>query len=211
MKPYVLILAVVLLLAGCLGNGPEKPLREMAQALAKKDSTIFLAQMDTRRFAAAQINNLTQGDAALRALDSVGKILGLGGMDDLIGSVINMQGRQEAQFTRGVSTGELVLECRNAATPDCPWVPESLKNAKIKEISSTTAVAQVTTPTHIASWLALSKVGDKWLVVGQAPLEGLAVRYAQGKDGSDPAQAPAPAQKPKPTPDPDQPEKPVKI
>lgn len=211
MKSSIFLWAAALLLAGCIGTGPEKPLREMAAALNKKDSAAFLAQMNTKRFAAAQINNMTQGDAALRALDSVGKLLGIGGMDDLLGSVMNMQIRLEEQYTRGVSTGELMLECRSAQTPDCPWVPESLQNAKVKEISPTAAVAQVTTPTNISSWLALSKVGDQWVVVGQAPLEGQAVRYAQGKDTGDPAAAPPPAPAKPETPAKEKAQEPVKI
>lgn len=210
MKRILVVLGALSLLAGCLGNGPEKPLREMASALTKKDSALFLAQMDTRRFAAAQINNLTQGDTALRALDSVGKMLGLGGMDELLGSVMNMQMRQEEQFTRGVSTGELVLECRKAVTPDCPWTPEALQNAKVRELGPDAAVARVTTPANISSWLALSKVGERWLVVGQAPLEGQAVRYAQGKDASG-VPAPSPESAPQPAPGKEKPQESVKL
>ena len=184
------------LLAGCQSSGPEKTLKEMATALNKKDPSLFLSQIDMKRYAAAQINNMTQGDTALRALDSVGKMLGLGGMDDLLGSVMNMQVSLEERYTRGVSTGELMAGCRTASSPDCPWVPEALDKAKVKEVTPTTAVAQVTTPTNITSWLALSKQGERWLVVGQAALESQATRYAEGK-----AEAPgSPALKAPPAP-----------
>ena len=198
MRKYGALLAVLVMsaavLSGCLSSGPEKPLKEMAAALNKKDPALFLAQMDVKRFAQAETNNLTQGNAALRTLDSVGKMLGLGSMDNFLGSVADMRAKLEQHYTRGVSTGELMLQCRQATTPDCPWVPDALDKAKIKELSPTAAVAQVTTPTNITSWLALSKVGDTWTVVGQAALEPLAAQYAAGKmDTGSPALTPPPA------------------
>lgn len=200
---HICLLMGALLLAGCVGSGPEKPLREMASALTKKDSALFLAQIDMKRFAAAQINNLTRSDTALRTLDNMGKFLGLGGMDDLLGSVMNMEIRLEEQFTRTVSTGELALQCHSATSPDCPWVPQALQSAIVKELSPTAAVARITTPANISSWLALQKIGDAWKVVGQAPLEKEAARYALESlpnesaapsapgNGSDASQAPA--------------------
>ncbi len=195
---HISLLMGMLLLAGCLSSGPEKPLQEMATALAQKNSDLFLAQIDMKRFAAAQINNLTQEDTALRTLDNMGKFLGLGGMDELLGSVMNMEIRLEDQFTRTVSTGELEMQCRAAASPDCPWVSQSLRNALVKELNPDAAVARVTTPTNIASWLALRKIDNVWKVVGQAPLEKDAARYAletaapdtPARPGSDAPQAP---------------------
>ena len=197
MKKYVLtaVLALLsgLLLAGCLSSGPEKALRDMASALNKKDPTLFLARMDVRQYAVSQIINRTQDDAALRALDSMGRMLGLGGMEDLLGSVMDMESQLRTEYTRGVSTGELMAQCRTAATPDCPWVPESLEKARVKELTSTTAVAQVTTPANITSWLALVKKGEQWMVAGQAPVEAQAAQYTtdQMKPASAAPQAPA--------------------
>lgn len=150
--------------------------------------------MDLKTFAANQIKNLTREDQALSSLDSLGRMLGLGGMDDLLGSVLNMENRLQSQYTRGVSTGEMMAQCREAQTPDCPWVPESLKQAQVTELSDTAAVAKVTTPAKMTSWLALRKKGDRWLVVGQAILESTAKAYAT--DVSAPPVSGAPAARP---------------
>lgn len=229
MKRYIILALMFMLtgslLAGCLSSGPEKPLQEMATALAKKDESLFLAQMNVNSYAVSQIINRTQGDTALRALDSMGRMLGLGGMEDLLGSVMDMESKLREEYMRGVSTGELMLQCRNTATPDCPWVPESLQAAKVKELTPTTAVAQVTTPANITSWLALAKKGEQWLVVGQAPLEAQAAQYAaeQIKPAASPAlQAPPkgdpklepktePKRVPQPQPVPEKAQEPVKL
>lgn len=190
-----LLLSLVLVLGGlvaaCVTSGPQKALNNVADALNKNDGAAFLAQLDMKPFAANQIKNMTREDQALNALDSMGRMLGLGGMEDLLGSVVDMQARLQKQYMRGVSTGELVAQCSNADTPDCPWVPESLKNAKITELGDDAAVAQVTTPARMTSWLALRKVGENWLVVGQAVMESTAREYALQK-------APAAPEKPAP-------------
>ena len=81
-------------------------------------------------------------------------------------------------------------------------IGSSLKNAKVTELGPDAAVAQVSTPARMTSWLALRKTGEKWLVVGQAVMESTAREYAQQK-------APAAPEKPAPvTPAPkDAPEK----
>ncbi|MCD7984230.1 MAG: hypothetical protein LUG19_08265 [Desulfovibrio sp.] len=180
-RPSSLLLVAALLtalLTACFASGPQKTLNRLAEALDKNDSAAFLAQLDMKTFAANQIKNLTREDQALSSLDSLGRMLGLGGMDDLLGSVLNMENRLQGQYTRGVSTGEMMAQCREAQSPDCPWVPESLKQAQVIELSDTAAVARVTTPARMTSWLALRKKGDNWLVVGQAILENTAKAYA---------------------------------
>ena len=176
----------------------------MADALNKNDGAAFLAQIDMKPFAANQIKNMTREDQALNALDSMGRLLGLGGMEDLLGSVVDMQARLQKQYMRGVGTGELVAQCGKADTPDCPWVPESLKAAKITELGADAAVAQVTTPARMTSWLALRKVGEKWLVVGQAVMESTAREYALQKAPAAPEKpapiAPTPKEAPEKTP-----------
>lgn len=176
----ILCICTMLLLTGCLSSGPEKTLENLATALSKKDSALFLAQFDMPRFSAANLQNITRQNPALHTLDSMSKMFGLGGMDDMLGSIIDNPASLSAELKRGVSTGELALACGEAVSPDCPWVAASLRTAKVKELSPTAAIAQVTTPTTIASWLALSKVGEVWLVVGQAPLEEQAAQYAMG-------------------------------
>ncbi len=187
--PLVLLLGVFV--AACVTSGPQKALNDVADALNKNDGAAFLAQLDMKPFATNQIKNMTREDQALNALDSMGRMLGLGGMEDLLGSVVDMQARLQKQYMRGVSTGELVAQCAKADTPDCPWVPESLKNAKITELGADAAVAQVTTPARMTSWIALRKTGEKWLVVGQAVMESTAREYALQK-------APAAPEKPAP-------------
>jgi len=83
-------------------------------------------------------------------------------------------------------------------------VPESLKAAKITELGADAAVAQVTTPARMTSWLALRKVGEKWLVVGQAVMESTAREYALQKAPAAPEKpapiAPTPKEAPEKTP-----------
>jgi hypothetical protein len=172
------IIAMAVLLSACLTSGPKKSLNALAQALNKKDSVAFLAQLDLKVFAANQIKNMTREDQALNSLNSLGQMLGLGGLDDLLGSVLNMETRLQKQYTRGVSTGELAAQCRAVQTPDCPWTPEALENAVVTELGDTAAIAKVTTATGMTSWLALQKKGDRWLVVAQAILENTARAYA---------------------------------
>ena len=177
--PFAVSFFCAVLLVACLGQGPEHTLNKAAEALEKNDSAAFMAQLDMPAFAASQIKNITREDGALRSLDSLGRMLGLGGMEDLIGSVFNMERRLQEEFVRGVSSGELPASCRRATTPDCPWVPESLRRASVIKLDDGAAVAKVSTPEKIISWLALRRKGDAWLVVGQAPLEETARAYAR--------------------------------
>ena len=144
------------LLASCLSSGPEKPLGAMADAMEKNDSATFLAQIDMPRFAANEARNMTNENEALNMLDSLGQDLGLGGMDQLLGSALNMEDKLRKSLTRGVSTGELMAHCRKAERPDCPWVPESLRNAKVVELGPDAAVASVTTPAGMAEPVLIS-------------------------------------------------------
>lgn len=192
------------LLASCLSSGPEKPLGAMADAMEKNDSATFLAQIDMPRFAANEARNMTNENEALNMLDSLGQDLGLGGMDQLLGSALNMEDKLRKSLTRGVSTGELMAHCRKAERPDCPWVPESLRNAKVVELGPEAAVASVTTPAGMTSWLALRKQGENWRVVGRAVMENMARAFAQAGQAKVAPAAPAKTQQPaaKPAPKP---------
>ena len=189
------------LLASCLSSGPEKPLGAMADAMEKNDSATFLAQMDMPLFAANEARNMTNENEALNMLDSLGQDLGLGGMDQLLGSALNMEDKLRKSLTRGVSTGELMAHCRKAERPDCPWVPESLRNAKVVELGP---VASVTTPAGMTSWRALRKQGENWRVVGRAVMENMARAFAQAGQAKAAPAAPAKTQQPaaKPAPKP---------
>ena len=190
------------LLASCLSSGPEKPLGAMADAMEKNDSAAFLAQMDMPLFAANEARNMTNENEALNMLDSLGQDLGLGGMDQLLGSALNMEDKLRKSLTRGVSTGELMAHCRKAERPDCPWVPESLRNARVVELGPDAAVASVTTPAGMTSWLALRKQGENWRVVGRAVMENMARAFAQAGQAKAAPAAPAKAQQPAATPAP---------
>ncbi len=193
MKKYLMSAALVLLLGGCFGSedagnaqNPQSVLSTVATALNNKDAKLFLEQLNMPRYVAAATDSLTRDNEPLNMLDSFSKSVGIGSIQGIVGAVSGVEGDIEEYFQRHVSTGEIVQQCTRTTTPDCPWVPTSLKNARIKELSSTAAVAGVTTPTNILSWLALAKEGDTWKVVGMAVLESDAIRYALGSQTSPP-------------------------
>jgi hypothetical protein len=192
--------ACILMLAGCIGSGPGKTLHEAASSLERKDSAAFLAKLDAGRYAAAYMDNLTQGNPALKALDStVGKLFGVG-VADMLNSLARVEEQLVDDFRTRVATGELVNECSRAASTDCPWVPASLRGAKIKELGPDAAVAHVTVPGNIATWIAMSKTGEEWKIVGLSPREEFAARYAKNPPPAPPAKRPAaPAKPEKPT------------
>ncbi len=199
MKKYTVLMGLCFALTGCLASGPEKPLEDMAKALENRDATAFLNHMDMKRFAANEVQGLTKNNAALSALSDMGKFLGIGGMESLLGSVMETPQQITESFTRGVSTGELINACTRSQKPNCPWVPDSLRGAKVKELSEASAVAQVTTPAGMTSWLALTKQGDAWKVVGHAVLENDAAvatkALPEPQKDSDKAKAPTPTSK----------------
>ena len=207
---FRLACAVLLALAvlGCKGaSGPQKALDSLAKALDDNNSAAFLAGMDMKAYAENHIRNLAANDPALRALGSLGRLFRLGNVDQLLSGALDMKAQMEADFTRGVSTGELMARCRTDETPECPWVPEALREAKIVELNAEAAIAKITTPARLTSWIALRKLGEHWLVVGRAALEQTARQYALAagaqEQGAAPAEAkPAPAPAPKKTPKP---------
>ena len=185
--------ACALLLTGCIGSGPGKALHEAASSLERKDSAAFLAKMDTKRYAAAYMDNLTQGNPALKALDSAaGRLFGMG-VADMINSVASVEEQLVADFKKRVSTGELVNECSQAASTACPWVPASLRGAKIKEFGPDAAVAHVTVPGNVATWIAMAQIEGAWKIVGLSPQEEFAARYAKNPPSlpASPGQQPA--------------------
>jgi len=188
-----LFAAGVLLLAGCIGSGPGKALHDVASSLERKDSAAFLAKMDAKRYAMAFMDNLTQGNPALKALDSAAsKLFGMGVMD-MVNSVASVEEQLVGDFKKRVATGELVNECSQAASTGCPWVPASLRGARIKELGPDAAVAHVTVPGNIATWIAMAKIGEEWKIVGLSPQEELSARYAKNPPASPapPARQPA--------------------
>lgn len=196
----ILSLCCFLLLAACMASGAQKTLNTMADALEKKDASLFLAQIEGKSYASNAVRTRTAQDKALSTLDAMGRSLGLGGVDDLVGSMLDIEADVRQDFMNGVSTGELAAECSQAKLSGCPWVAASLRAATVKNINETAAVAKVTTPANISTWLALQKRGEQWLVVGQAPREDMASEYATG--GKPAPQAPtSPAKSEKPAED----------
>lgn len=183
----VLAIAAALLLLACTASGPQKALNDLAEAMEKNNSQAFLAGIDMNDYAANYIRSMTDGSEAVNTLNTLGKMFGLGNLnelignfDELFGNIVDMRKRISGQFNRGVASGELMAQCRQADTPDCPWVPQSLRNARIVEIGQNAAIAQVTTPARLTSWLALRNIDGKWLVVGQAVMEATAREFATG-------------------------------
>lgn len=199
-RPAGMLIPVLsaVLLAACMTSGPEKTLGEMADALSNNDSAAFMANMDLKRFANNEISNMTQESRGLNMLDSLGRRLGIGGVDKMLNSIVDVENDLRQHFQRGVSTGELMADCRQATTPDCPWVPESLRKAKVVKLNETAAVASVTTPAGMTSWLALQKRGESWQVVGQAVMEDTARKYALGTAAPAGREQPAGQDKPAP-------------
>lgn len=185
---FCVSILTLFLLGACENSGPKSALDNMAQALKNNSPAEFLAQMDLKAFAANHLKNMTENDTALSSLNALGKAFGLGNIDSFIGNLVDVQGSLQEQFERGVASGELMAQCRRAETPDCPWVPESLASAPVIEVGSNAAIAKVTTPTRLTSWLALHKNGEKWEVVGQAVLESRARAYALAAGSPKPAE-----------------------
>lgn len=173
MSRFLILLLAVCLLA-CGPSGPQAALDHLAQALENNNPHEFIAGFDMDAYADNQIRNFTEGDQAMSVINSFGRILGFGNVDELVASLIDLKGNIEQRFTQGVASGELMAQCRTAITPDCPWTPGALRSARVVELGQDAAIAQVTTPAKITSWLGLRKQGGKWLIVGQAVLEARA-------------------------------------
>ena len=99
-----------------------------------------------------------------------------------------MQAKLRNEFERGVASGQLIIQCGDATTPDCPWYPEALRNARVVELNENAAIASVTTPAGLTSWLALDRRGEDWQVTGRAVLEKTAEEIARKNA---PAKSPA--------------------
>lgn len=178
MKKIFLAGSLCLLMA-CTATGPQSALDKLATAMEKNDNQAFVAQFDMDAYAANFLKTMTRNNEALSSLNALGQILGLGNIDQLVNSIVNVKAKLTNEFNRGVASGELMAQCRTATTPDCPWVPASLRQAQIKELGPDAAIARVTTPERLTCWLALHKFNDSWLVVGNAVLETDAAALAK--------------------------------
>lgn len=188
-KILTLGLGIICLIA-CTASGPQKALDNMADAMEKNMPSQFLAHIDMPAYANNYVKNLTGKDGVLNPLNELSNMFGLGNIDNLINSFVDIQNKFKQDFERGVSSGELMAQCRQATTPDCPWVPQSLRDAQIIKINDKAAIAKVTTPSKLTSWLALQEKDNKWLVVGHAVMEANAREEALAQEESTPKQAP---------------------
>lgn len=199
----MLVLGLAFLLAACQTSGPQKTLNAAAQALTEKNSQNFMAQIDMDAFASHELVNLKQDNSLLSFAGDLGALFGFGNrMDQWLESAMDLKSQYTRTFTRMVSSGELVAQCTRSQSPDCPWEPGALKKAKVVEIDDTAAVAQVTTPANMTSWLALRKEGDTWYIVGKAVLEEQARKFATNtrpilSQETEQEQAPAAPEQPK--------------
>ncbi len=194
------VLGMCAILAACTSNGPERALDKMAAALENNNSSAFMAQMDISAYSSNKIKEYAKNNEALSSLNALGRMFGLNNVDDLLENLIDLKGNLTQELERGVASGELMAVCRAGNTPECPWVPSSLRDAKVVLLGSDAAIAKVTTPAHMASWLALQKRGENWLVVGQAVMEDQAKAFAAAKYGQPAQTAPAkPGQSAKPS------------
>lgn len=194
MKKTVFLAIFCLFFAACNETGPKKTLNAVANALSSNSPADFFNEIDMKAYAGNQVKNLTATDGALRSLNALGNVLGLGSIDNLLGDLVDMEGTLKQQFETGVASGELMAQCQKQDTPDCPWIPQSLKDAAVVELDANAAIAKVTTPAKLTSWLALHKIDGKWKIVGQAVLESRASAYAKkipGKENIEQKQAPS--------------------
>lgn len=178
MRRAAAALLVAAAVSGCVSTGPEKTLHDLADALNANDAEAFLELLDGGRLAQCEVRNMIREDRALSMLNDLGKRLKLGGMQELLGQALDVERELLREYEQGVSTGSMMAECRSATSSGCPWVPESLKAAEIREISPTAAVARVITPARMTTWLALQQRDGRWRVVGKASLESTARDYA---------------------------------
>lgn len=196
MPKRFLISLCILAIISCTPSGPQKSLDETAKAMEENNPSDFLANFDLKAYTTNHLVNLAENDKALSILNSLGSALGLGSIDNLINSFVDVEAEIREDFEMGVSTGELMATCKTATTPDCPWVPSSLRNASVIDLGADAAIAKITTPANLSCWLALHKIGGKWLIVGLAPLESQARSFAQKVPAQTPAKTvPAPKQK----------------
>lgn len=175
---YMALCSIIALMGCSQEKGPQGTLDDLANAMDSYNPSQFLSKIDMQAFASNHIKNLTRESNALSSLNALGNMLGFGPLDNLIGDFINVKAQITAEMDRGVSSGELMIQCRKSEVPNCPWVPQSLRDAHVVEVAPGAAIARVTTPMRLNSWLALRRVNGQWKVVGQAVLEQNARDYA---------------------------------
>ena len=174
------LFSLILLTCACdlSGSSAKNTLNKVAEALDKNDISTFIDQFDIKACAVSEIKNVTESNEALSTLDHLGRTLGLGGMEDLIGNVFDVENSLRQNFRKKVSSGVLQNECSRQDKPGCPWVSKSLRNAETHTVSDTAAVARVKTPASVTTWIALRKKGKEWRIVGWADMEEVARSFA---------------------------------
>lgn len=182
-RSAVLLLALCLPLAGCNETGPQKTLTQSAKALQEKDVTLFLGQIDMNAFTYHELVNLRQDNSLLNLAGNLGALFGVNDqLEELLLSATNLKGQYINTFTRTVGSGELMAQCARASTADCPWDPDGLRKAELKQLNEKAAIARVTTKANISSWIALRKNGENWYIVGKSASEERAALFANDEN-----------------------------
>ena len=93
-------------LFGCevTGSSPRDMLVDCAKALEQNDASAFIGCFDLKACASTQIQNMTKENDALNTLDLLGRNLGIGGMEDLLGNVFDMENSLRQNFVKKSST-----------------------------------------------------------------------------------------------------------
>ena len=193
---YIPLILLVAIFVACTRSGPEEALDRLAKAMENNNPAAFLSVIDLRAYSANYIKNMTSSAPALNSLNELGNLLGLGSIDKLIGSLVDVQAQIKNEFEKGVATGELMAQCKQALTPDCPWYPESLRDAEVIDLGPDMAVARVTTPARISSWLAMRKINNVWQITGRAEMENRAIDIARNSGQANADSGAAPSGKP---------------
>lgn len=189
----ILFPALLCLLAACSTDGPRKPLDALASALESRNSAEFMSQLNWPAFRDNALQEIIRSDFTLNILNDMGELVGVR-MDRILDRVSDIGDELAQELQEGVATGDLTAHCRKTLNPNCPWVASSLRDARVVKLDDTAAVAQVTTPAAITSWLALARIAGHWQVVGQTPMEQSARQMAVAAAASAPVSPPRAAQ-----------------
>lgn len=168
----ILLLLLFLCLASGCSSGPEKAVSIAAEALKNKDSEAFSTAVDIKSYLEIA---MTEEKAAYRR--AMGSILGSNLAEQAMRFANNILPQAQINdavkgFKQTVDTGQISLLCQQSQNPDCPWVYESLRNAKVKEVGDNSAVASVDTPNGIRQWLAIRRYDDNWKIMAVCSTEG---------------------------------------
>lgn len=178
----ILAIALAVFATGC-GSGPQTTLDKVADALETKDGEAFSQVVDIAR--CFEIGYKMEKTAFRNTMSQILK--GITGsssqtarMADLVLPDVQRQKGAE-MFKELVNTGQILMLCQQSKKPDCPWVPDSLRKAEVKEVADNIAVAAVDTPNGLRQWVGLREVEGEWIVKVVAKTDVLAQELVSDK------------------------------